>query len=33
MPQILVITSQQPETVKQGFDVNGRELIITRSFK
>lgn len=33
LPQFLVITSQQPETVKQGFDVAGRELIVSRSFK
>lgn len=33
LPQFLVITSQQPETVKNGFAIKDRELIITRSFK
>lgn len=33
LPQFLVITSQQAETVKNGFAVKDRELIITRSFK
>lgn len=33
LPQFLVITSQQPETVKNGFAVKDRELIVSRSFK
>jgi DNA-binding HxlR family transcriptional regulator len=32
LPQFLVITSQQPETVKHGFEIEGRELIVSRSF-
>ena len=30
-PEILVITKQNPETVKAGFEVEGRELIVTKS--
>lgn len=29
MPQFLVISGQQPDTVRQGWAVEGRELIIT----
>ncbi|UVI31233.1 hypothetical protein [Paenibacillus spongiae] len=32
LPQFLVITGQQPETVRNGFDINGRDLIVTKSF-
>jgi hypothetical protein len=32
LPQFLVITSQLPETVRHGFAIEGRELIVTRSF-
>lgn len=31
IPQFLVVTKQNPETVKQGFDVVGRELIVVKS--
>jgi hypothetical protein len=31
LPQFLTITTQQPDTVKTGFNIEGRELIVTRS--
>lgn len=33
LPQFMVITSQQPETVKQGFNVENRELIVVRDMR
>lgn len=33
LPQFLVITSQQPEIVKNGFEIKDRELIVCREFR
>ncbi|MFK7695677.1 hypothetical protein [Paenibacillus sp. HJGM_3] len=32
-PQFLVITKQNPETVRAGFEVEGRDLIVVREWK
>lgn len=32
-PQFLVITSQHPETVKAGFEIKDRDLIVCREFR
>lgn len=32
MPQILVITTQAADTVRQGYNVEGRELIVVKSW-
>lgn len=32
-PQFLVITKQPPETVKQGFEIEGRDLIVVGEMK